>query len=362
MDPLTHALSGALLARATARRPCQVLPPGKHNPSPALPLRLRITTGFIAAAFPDIDFALRLIDTLLYLNWHQGPTHSLILLPLWAWLLAQVFARLFHPYPWQLFFIPACLGLSIHIVGDLITAYGLMLFAPLSTERYSLPLVFVIDPWFSLIIIAGLMMSWRYPDQRIAAIAALTGLGIYIFFLSTLYHQAIAVAQQHTKINAMHISSTISVLPQPLSPFHWKLIIRHDGHYQVAWVHLHKKTAEFSNHESAADLWLWQKIATAYRPVTEDAWISHHQFGADPHQRDFIRDAWNAPAFEPFRAFSAFPVLERVEESNQRLCYWFYDMRFEFPELPPSFRYGICRNEGETNWRMLRQRGLFYID
>jgi inner membrane protein len=51
-----------------------------------------------------------------------------------------------------------------------------------------------------------------------------------------------------------------------------------------------------------------------------------------------------------------------VEENNRRLCYWFYDLRFEFPQLPPSFRYGICRQEGETGWRMLRQRGLFYID
>ncbi|MER0214635.1 MAG: hypothetical protein DU481_00255 [Nitrosomonas sp.] len=34
---------------------------------------------------------LRLIGTL---NWHQGPTHSLILLPLWAWLLAWLASRL----------------------------------------------------------------------------------------------------------------------------------------------------------------------------------------------------------------------------------------------------------------------------
>ncbi len=351
MDPLTHALSGALLARATARRTYQTLP-----------LRLRIASGFIAAAFPDIDFALRLIDTLVYLNWHQGPTHSLILLPLWAWLLAQVFVRLFRPYSWRLFFIPVCLGLAIHIAGDLITSYGLMLFAPFSTERYSLPLVFVIDPWFSLIIIAGLLASWLYPHQRAAAMAALAGLGIYVFFLSTLYHQAIAISQQHVKTNMAHATATISVLPQPLSPFHWKLIVRHNGNYQVASVHLYKKAAAFSSHEPAADGWLWQKIAMAYRPVTEGAWVDYHQFGNDPHRQEAVRDAWNAPAFEPFRTFSVFPVLDRTEKSDRGLCYWFYDLRFEFPELPPSFRYGICRQEDETGWRMLRQRGLFYID
>lgn len=360
MDPLTHALSGALLVRAATRQSRQILPPDHPQLSPALPLRLKIATGFVAAAFPDIDFALRLIDTIVYLNWHQGPTHSLILLPLWAWLLAQGFAQLFRPYAWRLFFIPACLGLAIHIAGDLITSYGLMLFAPFSTERYSFPLVFVIDPWFSLIIIAGLVTAWLYPHQRATAVAALIGLGIYVFFLSTLYHQATAVAQHYVKANALH-SAAISVLPQPLSPFHWKLIVRHNGNYHVAWVHL-RKTAPLSGHETTADLWPWWKIATAYRPVTANAWTDYHQFGDDPRRRDVILNAWNAAAFEPFRAFSVFPVLEQVEENDRRLCYWFYDLRFEFPQLPPSFRYGICRQEGETGWRMQRQRGLFYID
>ncbi len=361
MDPLTHALSGALLVSAFTRRSRQTIQPDHHQPlPPTLPLRLKIATGFAAAAFPDIDFALRLIDTLVYLNWHQGPTHSLILLPLWAWLLAQCFAQLFRQYAWQLFFIPACLGLAIHIAGDLMTSYGLMLFAPFSTERYSFPLIFVIDLWFSLIIIAGLATSWFYPLQRTTAMAALAGLGIYVFFVSTLYHQAIAVAQHYVKANALH-QATVSVLPQPLSPFHWKLIIQHNDNYHVAQVRL-RKTAPLSGHETATTIGPWRKIMAAYRPVTENAWIDYHQFGDDPHRRDVIRSAWNAPAFEPFRTFSIFPVLERVEENNRRLCYWFYDLRFEFPQLPPSFRYGICRQEGETGWRMLRQRGLFYID
>lgn len=361
MDPLTHALSGALLVSAFTRRSRQTIQPDHQSLPPTLPLRLKIATGFAAAAFPDIDFALRLIDTLVYLNWHQGPTHSLILLPLWAWLLAQCFAQLFRQYAWQLFFIPACLGLAIHIAGDLMTSYGLMLFAPFSTERYSFPLIFVIDLWFSLIIIAGLVISWLYPDQRTAAVTALTGLSIYVFFLSTLYHQAIAIAHHYVEAHALH-HTTVSVLPQPLSPFHWKLIVRDNDNYHVAQIHLRKTTAPLSDDETAADSWLWQKISAAYRPVTENTWTDYYQFGDDAHRRDVIRNAWNAPAFESFRTFSVFPVLERVEKSDQRLCYWFYDLRFQFPVLPPSFRYGICRQKIETGWYILRHRGLFYID
>ncbi len=83
MNTLTHSLSGALLV--------YVARPSLSKPN-ELPLRTRMTAGFVAATFPDSDFALRLINTLTYLNWHQGPTHSLLMLPIWAFLLAHLFS------------------------------------------------------------------------------------------------------------------------------------------------------------------------------------------------------------------------------------------------------------------------------
>ena len=239
MDPLTHALSGALLTRAAARSPQTQLHINGHHASRVLPLRLQITTGFVAAAFPDIDFALRIIDTLTYLNWHQGPTHSLILLPVWAWLIARLMAMCNSRYAWQLFFYPACLGLGIHIAGDLFTAYGLMLFAPFSNTRYALPLVFVLDYGFTLIIVAGLILSWFYPRQRVAAIAALSGLCIYLVWLSTVHQQAVSAAQHYVATQQL-THAVIHALPQPLSPLHWKLIVRQREDYHVALIRLHK--------------------------------------------------------------------------------------------------------------------------
>lgn len=348
MDPLTHALSGALLARAAATAPAR------------LPLRWQITAGFTAAAFPDIDLILRLIDTITYLNWHQGPTHSLILLPVWAWLLAWLFSELSRGrYNRRLFYRPACLGIAIHIAGDLITSYGLMLFAPFSTERYSLPLVFVIDPWFSLIIAAGLIASWRYPRRRIAAIAALFVLCGYVIFLFTLHQQAAAIASRYIESQAIS-SLQINVLPQPLSPFHWKIIIRDHETYHIADIDLSTSTEK-----RQTGTWLLSKMTTAYRPVAENNWKIQQQFGSDgsdPTRAILLREAWLSPAFTPFRAFSQFPVLDFVDVQEQKFCAWFYDLRFQFPELPPSFRYGVCRENDQADWRMVRQRGLFYID
>lgn len=355
MDPLTHALSGALLVRASQSPTTLNDATGQTR----LPLRLQIIAGFAAAAFPDMDVILRLIDTLTYLNWHQGPTHSLLLLPLWAWMLSWIGARLTRGrHAWPLFMLPVTLGLAAHIAGDVITSYGLMLYAPFSTERFALPLIFVIDPWFSLIIMTGLVASYCFPQSRIPAIVALIILCGYVIVLSTLRQQAIELARDHASRHDV-AEPSIQVLPQPLSPFHWKLIVLHDETYYLANANLSPFAVK---PVTAAHAWLVPKMAAAYQPITAISWSTRHQFGNDPEHAALIREAWQVPALKSFRSFAQLPVLENMDHSVQSTCAWFYDLRFQFPELPPSFRYGACRKHDQADWRLVRKRGLFYMD
>jgi inner membrane protein len=351
MDPLTHALSGALLVRATAPLP---------RSQAELPLRFRVAAGFVAAAFPDLDFALRLIDTLTYLNWHQGPTHSLLLMPVWAWVLAYLFFCFSRgKYHWKLFYFPVCLGIAIHIIGDLVTAYGLMLFAPISTQRFYLPFAFVIDPWFSAIIIAGLVTSWIFPRKRVAAIFSLIGLVGYVVFLWMLHDRAISIGQEYANTQLL-TRAEVYVLPQPLSPFHWKIIIKNDETYQVALITLwqgHNKSLQDT------DTGLLKKMAAAYQPFNRINWQHLAQFGNESVESELVREAWNHPVFANFRRFSVFPQLDRVDKYEKKVCVWFFDLRFKFPGLPPSFRYGMCRKSNDlSGWHMQRQRGTFWLD
>src|SRR3954464_9784618 len=114
MDTLTHALSGALLGRATASR----------DPVPnALSLRARMAIGFCAAAFPDCDIVVTPLAPLAYLYNHRGVTHSLLVLPLWAVLIGLASAYLIwrNPARWRACAGMAALGIAAHIVADLIT-------------------------------------------------------------------------------------------------------------------------------------------------------------------------------------------------------------------------------------------------
>ncbi|MDH5343713.1 MAG: metal-dependent hydrolase, partial [Betaproteobacteria bacterium] len=134
MDTLTHALSGALLARATA-----------GIEKPALPLGRRVAIGTLVAAFPDIDVVASWISPLSYLYHHRGVTHSLLMLPLWALLLAWLLAKLLRePGGWRALYGVCALALCAHIVGDVITSFGTMVLAPLSNWRASLGTTFII--------------------------------------------------------------------------------------------------------------------------------------------------------------------------------------------------------------------------
>jgi inner membrane protein len=349
LDTLTHALSGALIARAAA--PSRLT---GRDPGP----RARMAAGFAAAAFPDIDVALRAVDTLAYLNWHQGLTHSLVMLPLWALLLAHLFARCTAGrYGWRVFFIPACLGLAIHIAGDLATAYGTMLFAPLTDARYSLPLAYVIDPYLGAIMVAGAVAAWRLRESRYPAVAALLLAAGYFGYLGLLRGDALEAGHAPLR-QSVAGGAAVHALPQPLEPYNWLVIVRRDEAYETAWISLRRRHAP----ARPAGAGLLREIAAAYQPAPAPLWTHRPQFGRTPEERALAHAAWHAEALAPFRRFARFPALDHVEREGGRVCVWFADLRFALPSLPPSFRYGACRSHGAEAWRLERLRGAFWID
>ena len=189
MDTLTHALSGMLLARATART---------KSDKPQLPLHVRMWCGFLAAAFPDADFVTRYFGSLSYLEYHRGVTHSILMLPLWAVLLSFIFFLLWRRrYAWQQYFAVSAMSLLIHILGDVITAYGTMILAPLSDLRLAMPTTFIIDLYFSGIILLALILAWviKSKGQRIAT-AGLVTLSLYIGVQGFWHQQASEIARQ----------------------------------------------------------------------------------------------------------------------------------------------------------------------
>lgn len=331
MDTLTHALSGALLSRAVA-------------PSAAAGVTTRdcVALGFLASAFPDVDVVFSLASPLAYLYHHRGVTHSVLMLPLWAFALAWLWSRLRrNPAGMKAYFLVSALSIGIHILGDLITSFGTIIFAPFSRERFQWSTTFIIDLWFSGIIVAGLFASWFVRSSRVPAIAALFVLCGYVSFQWMQQQKAIDAGRNYARAQGLE-DYDVSALPRPVSPFNWMVIVRQPDVYHYAFVNLHR--AQVPSPDSAAGF--IARLDAAYAPVGAARWERVARYG-EGEARVLAEQAWQQASFEFFRWFAAFPMLARVDRGNPSTCVWFRDLRFLTPGRDAwPFGYGLCRAEG----------------
>ncbi len=338
MDTLTHALSGALIARATARK----------DPAPgALPTGRRVLVGFFAAAFPDADVLLSYVSPLAYLYHHRGVTHSIPLLPLWAVALAWLFAYLWRNKPgWRAYAGVAALGIGVHIFGDWITSFGTMILAPFSDWRAALSTTFIIDLWFTGIILAALLAAALWRSSRVPAIAGLAVLCAYIGLQYAVQQRALDFGADYARAARLEDVS-ISAQPRPVSPFNWMVVVDEGERYHYALVNFVRREAPTLPPNAG----LIARLGAPYMPPVQAVWVRVDRFGADDSQAAVAKEAFDAADFAFFRWFARYPVLYRVDQGNPETCVWFQDLRFFTPGRSRwPFRYGMCREPGAP-WR-----------
>jgi inner membrane protein len=335
MDTLTHALSGALLARATAPR---------RTGSDVLPLGRRIGLGFFAAAFPDIDIVASFLSPLSYLYHHRGVTHSLLLLPLWTMLLAWGCSRVWRSGPgWRAYFGVFAWGLGIHIAGDWITSFGTMVFAPFSDERYALSTTFIIDLWFTGIIVAGLVAAALWRRTRMPAVAGIALLCVYVGFQFVMHHEAVRFGEEYAQSRGYR-DATVTATPRPVSPYNWMVMVGEGEQWHYAFVNLRRREPR-----PAGD-GFFATLDKPYLPLASARWETVPKFG-EPELGALAREAYRQPQFAFFRWFSEYPSLFRVDRADHGVCVWFQDLRFHTPGRSSwPFRYGMCR-EGDLGWQ-----------
>ncbi|WP_139209245.1 metal-dependent hydrolase [Aquisalimonas asiatica] len=340
MDTLTHALSGALAGRATAPR----------QPRPdQLSLRERTWIGFLAAAAPDIDIVFTLFGHVTYLENHRGITHSLLLMPLWAWLLAALCAvALGRRYTWRAYYGVILLGIFIHILGDLITSYGTQILAPFSNWAPGFNTTFIIDPWFSGVLLAGLVASlyWR---PRVGAALGLAAVTALVLFQYTQYRTAVGVADGWARAQG-YSQYTAEAYPQPWSAFNWKLVVDHGDVYDMARVNLRRDTVPADPGDDAG---LLRRLWAAYPPVEDAVWERFARFG-DETVEPLAREVWAQDEMAFFHWFASYPALRQVDQRNGDQCVVFEDLRFRLEGMDSPFRYGMCRGSADDGWALYR--------
>lgn len=165
MDTITHGIAGALIGKALFR--------GEDLVSRRPMNRARILTWamMLGAIFPDSDVLRDILskNDMLIITWHRSYTHSLLCLPVFAIVLAlisQWFAR------WRKWESPSlaqltgiyAIGILSHILLDLVTTFGTMIWSPLGWSRPAWDLLFIVDFSFTGILLIPQLLEWVNRD------------------------------------------------------------------------------------------------------------------------------------------------------------------------------------------------------
>ena len=328
MDTLTHGLAGALLGRAGS---------GEES------ARAVVATAAIAAMFPDLDaFFLpgswfRLGDTMNYLRYHRGVTHSFILAPFFAAVLALLVRAVARRTPFGALFAAAFAGIVSHILFDWITSYGTMFFAPLSWRRYSLDWVFILDPFFTGIPVAALIVSLIVRGRgRGVGVAGAVALFAYIGFCAAMHRRAIGSARR------LFPAADVAALPQPLSPLRWMLVADHGDRVDVAYVRL-GNGGPAAGSAAGKRPGMLETLRRAYAPPASAAIERFATEEADPR----VVAARRFGDVADWHRFARFPIadVEALPDGGARLT--FTDLRFRGPWGRPAFQYEVLLSADE---------------
>ena len=141
MDPISQGSLGAVVAQSGSN-----------------PAKIKAATllGCFGGLAPDLDvFIFSPTDPLLFLEFHRQFTHSLVFIPIGALLVATVLHRLLGKgLRFRESYLFCLLGYATHGLLDTCTTYGTQLLWPFTSERFAWNNVSIIDPLFTLPILA----------------------------------------------------------------------------------------------------------------------------------------------------------------------------------------------------------------
>ena len=220
MDPLTQGMLGAALTLAVSKR--------KH-------LRDAAVLGGLSGMAPDLDVLIRSSqDPLLFLEYHRQFTHSLLFIPFGSLLCALVFYFIFAKrcdLSFQRTWFYCALGYGTHGMLDACTSYGTQLLWPISDERFAWNIISVIDPLFTLPMLALVALAiWTHKLKF--AHCAMSWLAIYLVFGLVQKERAEAVGWQLAE-ERKHVPKVLDVKPTLANLLVWKVVYEADDKYHV---------------------------------------------------------------------------------------------------------------------------------
>ena len=218
MDIVTQGLLGSAMALAGARRK---------------EVKIAALIGFASGLLADADAFIRSpSDPLLTIEFHRHFSHSLLFIPIGALIAALILWPFLRRRitPGRLY-LYAFLGYATSGLLDACTSYGTLLLWPFSDERIAWNLISIVDPVFSLTLLAAIVYGVRKARPQ----AAWVGLTLAVLYLGVgvVQHQraeavAQALIQQRGHTVLRHV-----VKPTMANLLLWRSVYESGGRFYV---------------------------------------------------------------------------------------------------------------------------------
>ena len=283
MDPVTHGLTGLLLAQAGLERRYGV----------------QATLALVGGALvPDIDVLWSPSHDVIALETHRGITHSFVgalALGLAMGFLLRFFGR---EKRWGVLSGLSIVGIVVgHLFMDLITAYGIQLFLPFSRVRPAWDLIFIVDPFLAVPMLLVAVVAWPWRAERVRL--GRVGLGyiaVYLLFSAVTHSHALGAIERTLTAQGVN-ASNVAALPVFLNPLERFAIAEADSRYWRPRVRFPSGAVEF------------------HEPVSSGM------------QSDLVAQSRSLKAVQTYLWFARFPVATVRETDGYRMVE-FRDLRF----------------------------------
>ena len=264
--------------------------------------RKPLVWGAVLGTLPDLDVFIPLGGPVNDFVYHRGFSHSLILLallsPMIAWLISKI-----HPDTkryYRRWVLLSFLVLEASVLLDLLTIYGTQIFWPFDSTPMAIPVLFIIDPLFTLPILSGVLAALVLKRHRSLGHRLNTiGLFLSLVYLAWAFGAREFVERRVTeKLARQEVSySQLVFSPAPFTTLLWRVVgIAKDRYFETYFSLFDRNTplsvdfyprnlalmAGIEEHPPVVKLKWFTRGYYAFSAVEEDVVMTDLRMGSEP--------------------------------------------------------------------------------
>jgi inner membrane protein len=277
MDSFTQVLLGASIGEATMGRQVG---------------RKALLWGGLCGLFPDLDILVPFSDAVKDFTYHRSASHSLFVLAV----LTPIFVRLIlrrHPQTASYrsrWFLLVSLALATHVLLDSFTVYGTQIFWPLPTAPVMWSTIFIIDPAYSIPLLAGVLAALVLSRKTSTGwVFNAAGLALSTLYLTWTVGAKVYVTETaQTALDRQNIAyEKLLTVPSPFNTLLWRVLAVGDGGYHEGFYSLldGKKDVTFTPYDSNEAL---LAPISGHWPIQRLKWFTHGFYAVDQEGEDIV--------------------------------------------------------------------------